>query len=209
MSRFITFEGPEGAGKTTQIRLVKNYLEEQGYTVLVVREPGGTKIGDQIRQILLNPDSSDIRMRTEILLYAASRAQLVDEKILPSLKQGKIVLCDRYIDSSVAYQGYGADWEIHEVLSVNRTATGGFLPDRTYLLDVPITVGQERIGIRGTAKDRMEQKDLQFHQQVRQGYLQIAAKDPKRIKVISGEQEVQQVYQQIIEDLQQILEKHT
>lgn len=208
MSLFITFEGPEGAGKTTQIHLVENYLKEQGFSVLVVREPGGTKIGDQIRQILLNPDSSEIGMRTEILLYAASRAQLVDEMVLPSLKKGKIVLCDRYIDSSVAYQGYGSIGDIGEVLTINRMATGGLMPDRTYLLDIPITIGQERIGIRGNPKDRVEQKDLQFHRQVKEGYLQIAASDSQRIKIISGEQGIQQVFHQIIEDLQQILEKH-
>lgn len=208
MSLFITFEGTEGAGKSTQIERVKEYIESLGFPVLVVREPGSTKLGDQLRQILLDPENKQICMRTEILLYAASRAQLIEEMVLPALQAGKMVLCDRYVDSSIAYQGYGAQWDIQEVVTVNKLATGGLVPDRTYLLDVPLHIGQDRIHFRNKRKDRMELKEDAFHRRVKQGYAQLAA-EHKRIKVISGEQSIDQVFSKIKEDLIHLLAKNS
>ncbi len=203
---FITFEGPEGAGKTTQIARVKEYLADQNISCTIVREPGGTAIGDLIRNILLDPHLQGIRQRTEILLYAASRAQLVEQVIRPALDKGQIILCDRFVDSSIAYQGYGAMWSLDEVRTVNRIATGGLRPSRTYLLDLPVELGHKRILSRGSKKDRMEQKEKMFHDRVRQGYLALAEAEPDRFRVIRADADIDQVFRQIILDLKRVLE---
>lgn len=208
MSLFITFEGIEGAGKSTQIRLVKEWLDQRGVFSCVVREPGGTWVGNQIRELLLHPHETNMGLKTELLLYAASRAQLVEEIIRPSLEKNQLVLCDRYIDSSIAYQGYGAGGELDEVIQINRIATNGLMPDRTYLLDLPLAISQARIRTRGQEKDRMEQKEEPFHQRVREGYLQLASEQKQRIKVISANQPTKKVFQEIISDLLGILEKN-
>jgi dTMP kinase len=205
---FITFEGTEGVGKSTQIRLVKAYLMERNLPVELVREPGGTAIGDRIRAILLDPAMEQMKMRTEILLYAASRAQLVEEKIQPMLQQGKIVLCDRYVDSSIAYQGYGAEWLLEEVKVINRVATAGLAANRTYLLDLPLAVGEQRMTARGEAKDRMELKAASFHRRVQLGYQRLAANEP-RIKVIQANRTREDVFAEIKADLDHLLEKAT
>lgn len=204
MSLFITFEGTEGTGKTTQIGLVEDALIRRGLSVINVREPGGTQIGDQIRAILLDPQHTQMQIRTEILLYAAARAQLVEKVIRPALQSGKIVLCDRYVDSSIAYQGYGAEWEIEEVIAINQIATGGLEPDRTYLLQLPLEWGEERIAQRGEQKDRMEQKDHSFHQRVKHGFEKLATRH-QRIKVISAEDSIETVFAEIEKDLDQRL----
>jgi dTMP kinase len=198
---FITFEGTEGSGKTTQISLLTEWLDQRKIPYLAVREPGGTKIGDLIRNILLNNKLTEMKQRTEILLYAASRAQLVEQKILPALQAGQLVICDRYLDSSVVYQSLAANWDLKEVLSVNQVATGGLKPIRTYLLDLPIEIGQKRLMARRTQKDRIEQKELAFHQRVREGYLKLAEEEPNRFRVISADQKIQRIHQQIIDDL--------
>lgn len=209
MSLLITFEGIEGSGKTTQIRLVKEYLDQRGIPSRVVREPGGTLIGNRIRQVLLDPQVTTIGRRTEVLLYAASRAQLVEEVIIPSLKENQLVLCDRYVDSSIAYQGYGAGAEIDEVIQINQIATKGVKPQRTYLLDLPLELSDQRLRLRGKEKDRMEQKEKAFHQRVREGYLQIAEENQDRVKVIAANQSVEQVFQKIVADLLMILKENT
>lgn len=204
---FITFEGPEGAGKTTQIYRVRQFLENRGIPCISVREPGGTKIGNRIRDLLLDPELDEMKQRTEILLYAASRAQLVEEVIQPALDQGQIVLCDRFVDSSIAYQGYGASWNINEVKIINQMATGGVIPDRTYLLDIPVQFGQKRLQIRGNQKDRMELKENLFHTRVREGYLKMAKQEPSRFYLVDATREIEEVYQQIIVDLSSLLNK--
>lgn len=198
---FITFEGPEGSGKTTQIKRIGEWLSEAGVEHIIVREPGGTNIGDSIRRMVLNPQCNEMAQTTEILLYAASRAQLVEEMITPALGQGKIVLCDRYIDSSIVYQGYGAMWNLHDILQVNRVATGGVSPNRTYFLDIPIEVQERRLAERGGEKDRIEQRDREYHMRVRQGYFTLAKDEFARFRVINGTKSPDEVSEQILNDL--------
>lgn len=201
--KFITFEGPEGAGKTTQIKQVGQYLMDRGFHCLMVREPGGTNIGNRIRQILLDPELSEIDWKTEVLLYASSRAQLVREVIKPHLDQGVVVLCDRYIDSSLAYQGYGTEKSVSEVWEINKWATDGLMPDRTYLLDIPVELGQKRLLNRNAKKDRMELKEKMFHDRVRLGFQELAFTENTRYCLIRADQPSNQVFAEIIDDLMQ------
>lgn len=209
MSLLITFEGIEGAGKSTQIKRVKKFLDQRGIASQVVREPGGTVLGNQIRNMLLDQQDIHIKGRTEMLLYAASRAQLIEEIILPSLKANKIILCDRYVDSSIAYQGFGAGEDLKEIIEVNQIATMGLVPHRTYLLDLPLKLSQDRVSKRGKRKDRMELKEESFHQRVREGYLQLAKEHKQRFKVISAQHSEETVYKEIIQDLLHLMEKYT
>ena len=166
---FVAFEGPEGAGKSTQVARLARRLKEAGRAVLVTREPGGTPAGDRIRDVVLDPDL-EIAPLAEFLLYAAARAQHVEERIRPALERGATVLCDRFAASSVAYQGYGRGLDPAWVRALNERATGGLTPDATVLLDVPSDVGMGRIAARG-ATDRLERADLPFHRRVRDGFL--------------------------------------
>jgi dTMP kinase len=202
-----TLEGPEGAGKTTQIQKLANALQERGISCMVVREPGGTVLGDRIRHLLLDPKNGDIGWRAEVLLYAASRAQLVEQVIRPALERGECVLCDRYVDSSLVYQGFAAKGDLMEVRRVNEMATGGLWPHRTYLLDLPTETGLERVGRRGTQKDRMEQKEQAFHERVRQGYLQLAREETDRIFLVPAWQSEEEVFQIIWKDMEMFLKK--
>ncbi|AUS07514.1 dTMP kinase [Laceyella sacchari] len=198
---FITFEGPEGAGKSTQINRLAQNLKERGIPCVQVREPGGTYIGDLIRSMVLhNPECSDMKQRTETLLYAASRAQLVEEVIRPALARGEVVLSDRYVDSSLAYQGHGARWSLDEIRWINHWATNGLVPDRTYLLDVPVELGEERMQKRGLKKDRMESKEKMFHERVRSGYLSLAQEKPERYVVLDGRMSVEKISERIMQD---------
>lgn len=178
---FITFEGFEGSGKSTQINLLAGYLKKNGYPVLLFREPGSTEISERIREILLNKKNNFIRQKTELLLYLAARAQLVEEKITPALKQNKIVLCDRFQDATTAYQGYGLGLDIRLIKSFGKFVTSALRPDLTILLDIKVEEGLKR---RGKNKDRIEQRSLSFHRRVREGYLKIAKKEKKRIKIV-------------------------
>lgn len=198
---FVSLEGPEGAGKSTQIKMLNDFFYKNRIPYKVIREPGGTQVGDAIRSILLNPAYKEMETTTEILLYAASRSQLVREVILPALKRGEIVLCDRYVDSSIAYQGYGAENAMDTVIGINQVATGGLVPDRTYLLDLPVEEGEKRLLARGGDKDRMEQKSKLFHERVRTGYLLLAKRDPGRFKVINATDPPEKVFDQILYDL--------
>lgn len=202
---FITFEGPEGAGKTTQINRIKEFLTQYQVPCIVVREPGGTAIGNLIRNIILDSKLNEMELMTEVLLYAASRAQLVEQVIRPSLTNGTIVLCDRYIDSSIAYQGYGAMLALDEVMQINQIATKGLSADRTYLLDIPVELGQQRLYIRGLDKDRIELREKAFHIRVREGYIALAESDPKRFRIISADKEIDEVFNLIIRDLSLLL----
>ncbi|MGI6149613.1 MAG: dTMP kinase [Limnochordia bacterium] len=179
---FITLEGIDGVGKTTQARLLVEYLLQQGYDVVHTFEPGGTSLGQAIRKLLLDPENHQLEPVTEILLYAADRAQHVAEVIRPALAEGKVVVCERYIDSSVAYQGYGLDLSVDMIVAVNKLATAGLEPDLTICLDAEPQTVLARVG-----GDRIEQRDLAYHERVRSAFLSIAAQNPQRVVVVSAE----------------------
>lgn len=193
---FITFEGPEGSGKSSQLPDLASFLKERGCDVVCTREPGGTKIGDQIRQVLVCMENVELHPRTEILLFQAARAQLVEELILPSLKQGKVVLCDRYGDSTLAYQGYGHGLDQEKLKMMLEFATGGLKPDLTILLDVDVMTGLKR----KKAKDewnRLDAYEISFHERVREGYHHLAAEDKKRWRVVDASQSMEKVQEEI------------
>ena len=178
---FITFEGSEGSGKSTHSKLLCAYLRSRGFKIVFIREPGSTRIGEKIRKILLDKKNDRMAMETEMLLYMASRAQLIQEVILPALKARKVVICDRFLDSTLAYQGYGAGLDLAAIKSVGRFATLSVKPDLTIFLDIDTEAGLSRTG---KTKDRIEERPISFHQRVRQGYLKLARLEPGRIKVV-------------------------
>lgn len=185
---FITVEGPDGAGKSTQTRLLAASLEKAGYDVVLTREPGGTALGSRLRQLLLDP-RNDVAPMTEVLLMAADRAQHVEEVIRPALANNKIVVCDRYIDSSLAYQGYALLKRVEPVRMINEAATGGLWPDLTLLLDVEPAVGLQRVAAAAAERqahgpDRIEQRKLEFHSRVRRGYHKLQQAEPARFVLI-------------------------
>ncbi|WP_066634229.1 dTMP kinase [Desulfolucanica intricata] len=173
---FIVFEGIDGSGKTTQINLLKDNLFNLGYQVVLTREPGGTRISELIRDVLLNPDNKDLYAGAEALLYAAARSQHIEEKIKPALSMGKIVLCDRFTDSTLAYQGYGRGQDLNYLQKLNHLATGGLQPDLTFLLDLPVQESLERLN-RRISIDRLEQENMVFYERVRSGYLKISCQN--------------------------------
>lgn len=181
IGKFITFEGSEGSGKSTHARLLLKYLRKKRIAVILIREPGSTKISEKIRKILLDPKNKAMCNETEMLLYMASRAQLVREVIKPALKKGKFVISDRFSDATLCYQGYGGGININLIKHLGKFVTTGISPDLTFLLDINTKQGLKRAG---RYKDRMEQKNLNFHQKVRRGYLHLNALEPKRIKLI-------------------------
>ena len=176
----ITFEGSEGSGKSTHVRLLCGYLRRKGFPVLRFREPGGTLISEKIRGILLDPKNKNMDTVCEMLLYQAARAQLVREKILAALKEKKIVVLDRFLDATICYQGYGAKLDIETIKQVGRLATCGIQPDLTILLDIGAEEGLRR----SRRRDRIEKKPLEFHRRVRKGYLKLARENPRRIKIV-------------------------
>lgn len=179
--KFITFEGCEGSGKSTQSHKLYNYLKRKRLPVIHIREPGGTKIGEQIRKILLNPKNKAMTPFCETLLYMAARRELAQSVIEPALKQHKIVICDRFLDSTRAYQGYGLGVAMKLIEDVGRLATKGIEPDLTIFLGLPVEIGFKRVG---SVKDRIEQRSKAYHRRVRKGYLDLAKRSPKRIKII-------------------------
>lgn len=193
---FITFEGGEGCGKSTQIRLLARRLEGAGASVRMLREPGGTRIGESVRSILLDPDHEALDARAELLLYEAARAQLVAEVIEPALAAGEIVLCDRFFDSTTAYQGYGRGLPLDEIGALNAVATGGLRPDRTVLLDLGVEEGLARATAHGA--DRLEAEHASFHQRVRDGFLKIAAEQPERVLVVDASGQVEEVAERVL-----------
>lgn len=185
---FITLEGPEGSGKTSQVPPLAAHLREQGFDVLTLREPGGTAIGEQVREVLVNLKNTAMHPRTEILLFLAARAQLVEEVIRPALAAGTVVLCDRYADSTLAYQGYGHQVDLDVLRRMLAFATGGLLPDLTVLMDVDTETGLLRKRRPGGEWNRLDAYDLPFHCRVRQGYLELARQEPERWQIIDANQ---------------------
>jgi len=192
---FISFEGPDGCGKSTQVKLFAQYLKEQGKDVVLTREPGGTPISEKIRSVILDPENKEESDVTEMLLFAAARAQHVSQLIKPSVEVGKIVLCDRFVDSSIAYQAYGRGLG-EQVEIVNSYAIQGFLPDITFLLMISAEEGRKR-NVKAEKTDRLEQEAIELHQKVFDGYKKIAEKNKDRFVVIDASKSIEEVFEEI------------
>ena len=203
--KFITFEGGEGSGKSTHIERLVSRLRQEGSRVLVAREPGGTEVGEQIRHILqYSKQSAGMVPETELLLFCASRAQLVREVIQPALNDGRIVICDRFFDSTTVYQGVGRKINPHAVAAINNFAVGANLPDLTLVIDLDPRIGLERARGRELF-DRMESQSLEFHDRVRQGYLDLSKRETRRVKVIDGSQAIDAIEKQIWDLVKSVL----
>lgn len=195
--KLITLEGIDNSGKSTQARRLTSYLRRKGFGVLLIREPGGTEISEKIRKILLSRQSHKLSRPAELLLYQAARAQLASEKIIPALKQGKIVVCDRFYDSTAAYQGYARGLELKLIKKLNEFASGGLVPDLTILVDLPAWIALRRGRKNQELPDRLEKEKLRFHQKVRAGYLAIARKNRRRVKLIDGRENIEKIRQKV------------
>ena len=204
---FITFEGNDGSGKTTISKLAYEKLKAMGYPVLYTREPGGIDIAEQIRSIILDPANTAMDERCEALLYAASRRQHLVEKIIPALEQGTHVICDRFIDSSLAYQGMGREIGMQEVYDMNLFATQGMLPDLTLFLDISLEEAMERVCKRG-GKDRLDLESDAFHQRVREGYERVKELYPQRIHVVDAHQSIDEVKEACIREIRMLLKQY-
>ena len=191
---FITFEGADGCGKTTQIELLNKYLSDKGYQTVMTREPGAEGLGTKLREILLNYDG-DVSPNCESLLFLADRAQHVDCIIKPAISEGKIVLCDRHTDSTVAYQGYGRGIDLDKINYLNNIATSGLKPDLTIIFDIDVETSMARVG---KNRDRMESAGMEFFNRVRNGYLQIAKTEPERVKIISSADTIENIHKKVI-----------
>jgi dTMP kinase len=206
MIRFITFEGGDGTGKTTQLKALENYLTSSGKACISTREPGGTSLGKLIRHVLLEAGKQPIAPATELFLYLADRAQHMHEIIIPAIQQDKLVLCDRHTDSTLAYQGYGREIDLKLLRSLNDIASGGIKPDLTLLLDCPVEIGLSRTNQRRSQaasgrnrEDRFEREDIQFHERVRAGFLELAKAEPGRFRLVDAARSAEQVAGQIKE----------
>lgn len=202
---FVTLEGIEGSGKSTQAFQLQLRLEAQGVPVLLTREPGGTPLAERIRDVVLGVGQEPVDPRTELLLFLAARAQHVARRIRPALEQGRVVVCDRFTDATLAYQGGGRTIPDEFLRSLNDWATGGLLPERTYLIDVPVEVGAERSRARPGRPDRMESEGTRFFEAVRQRYLDIAAREPERVLVLRGMDSMESLSHQIMTDVSRLL----
>ena len=208
MSLFITLEGPEGSGKTSAINKVKEILESEGHEIVMTREPGGTAISEQIREVILNKENTSMDPRTEALLYAASRRQHLVEKIWPSVKEGKIVICDRYLDSSLAYQGFARNLGIDDILRINMYATENTFPDLTLLFDLDPEIGLGRINAdKNREVNRLDLEKLSFHKAVREGYLKLAKMYPERFVIIDASKSKEEVVEQTLKAIEERLQK--
>jgi dTMP kinase len=192
--KFIVFDGPEGAGKSTQVKLLQNRLESAGQNVLLVRDPGTTAIGEKIRAILLDPAHAEMAMRCEMLLYMAARAQMMQQFILPALQKGHIVISDRFVSSTLAYQLGGDGLTAEEIRAVASIAITNRWPDLTLILDIPVATSMNRLK---RTKDRIEQRPMSYHEQVHKNYLSQAAADPKRYKIINADRSIEEVQTEI------------
>lgn len=205
MSLFITFEGIEGCGKTTQIGHLTSFFKKNRHPFLLTREPGGTKIGEKIREILLSSDSAGLEPMAELFLYVADRIQHYRQVILPSLRQGKVVLCDRFADATTVYQGFGRGLDLAWIEEIHSRALENAKPDLTFLLDLPVEVGLKRAWKRlkkdQTGEDRFEKEALDFHRRIREGYLTLARKEPSRIMVLDGMKDEGTLHGEIVSHL--------
>jgi dTMP kinase len=204
MIRFITFEGGDGSGKTTQLKALEGYLTEGGKSCIATREPGGTSLGNLIRQVLLEVGKQPITSPTELFLYLADRAQHIHEVIIPAIKQGKVILCDRHTDSTLAYQGYGRGIDLGLLRSLNDIASQGIKPDLTFLFDCPVEIGLSRTAqrqfqaITGAGReDRFEREKVEFHERVREGFLELARAEPHRFRIIDATRSVEEIAREI------------
>lgn len=204
MGLFITFEGIEGCGKTTQLNLAADALRAKGYDVLETAEPGGTVLGQRIREILLGQGSFNICPEAELLLFMADRAQHVKEVIMPAVTAGKVVLCDRFLDATIAYQGYGRGLKVEAIREIYERVGGGVKPDLTILFDLMVDAGFERLLKRNGEIDRLEKEDRDFHQRVRYGYLTLAEQEPTRIFLINASLDVKQVHESVMVRLEKL-----
>ena len=202
---FITFEGPDGAGKSTQVHLINAYLKDMGYKTLVTREPGGTPIGEKIRNLLLNCDHSEMSALTEMYLYAAARAQHVGQLIKPALQEGTIVLCDRFVDSSIAYQGFGRGLGMDLVEAVNLFALQDIEPDLTLFFNIDPEEALKRGRSRSGSPDRLESEKLEFHKKVYKGFCVLQEKYPWRVRKIDASKDVNTVFKQVLEQIECLL----
>ena len=198
---FITFEGIDGCGKTTQIKLLKDYLEKNNYSILLTREPGAKGLGEKFRDILLNYDGV-VSSNCESFLFLADRAQHIDTIIKPAIDNGTIVLCDRHTDSTVAYQGYGRELNLKQIHYLNNIATNNIKPDLTFILDIDVETSLERVG---KNRDRMENAGIEFFNRVRNGYIEISKQEPNRVKLINGKNNIEDIHNQIIEQISEII----
>jgi dTMP kinase len=211
MRRFVTFEGIEGSGKTTQIERVEAWLTGCGISLLVTAEPGGTPLGRKIREILLNQGPCSIGAEAELLLFAAARAQHVREAILPALDEGKWVLCDRFTDATLAYQGFGRGIDAGFLHTLNAFSALSLTPDMTILFDIPVPIGLSRAGKRAAgvrpeaAEDRFEKENQEFHERIRGGYLALAAREPGRFRIVDGAADIEAVHNQVRDCLKALL----
>jgi dTMP kinase len=205
---FITLEGPDGSGKTSQVCPLADYVHQQGYPVTVTREPGGTDIGDQVRAVIMKMKNSAMHPRTETLLFCASRAQLVEEVIRPRLANGDVVICDRYADSTLAYQGYGHGRDLDQLRFLLDYATGGLRPDLTLLLDIDAEEGLSRRKKCGGEWNRLDAYELELHRRVRQGYLELVRQEPERWRVIDSSQPLDKVQDALRQAVKEWLNNH-
>jgi dTMP kinase len=202
---FITFEGIEGCGKSTQAKLLREYLEKKGYSVFLTREPGGPKISEEIRDILLSTKNEEMLPETEVLLYMASRSQHTGEWIIPALEKGKMVISDRYYDSTLAYQGAARKIDIKLIDTITKFATFEIEPDITFLVDLPAEIGLSRISKKDA--DRLEMESIEFHKKVRVGFIEIAKREKKRYIIVDGTKSVEKIHKEIIRIMEDKLRK--
>ncbi|WP_246945984.1 dTMP kinase [Bacillus pinisoli] len=206
---FISAEGPEGAGKTTIIQMLVEHLRQENQKVVYTREPGGIKIAEEIRSIILNPENTEMDGRTEALLYAAARRQHLVEKVLPAIEEGYIVLCDRFLDSSLAYQGFARGLGVQEVLSINQFAIDSLMPTKTIYFDIEPEEGFKRIQQNKDREiNRLDLEELEFHHKVRDGYQLVMAKEPERFLKINAAQPIEDVFSDTLRQVQSIIDEH-
>lgn len=203
---FITLEGPDGSGKTTQARLLIEYLKKAGLTVVHTREPGGEKVAEQIRQVLLST-KNQVTTSAEVFLYLAARCQNVQNVIMPALARGQTVICERFSDATWAYQGYGRGLDLKLLAAMNKLAAGGLEPDLTILLDIVSAQGLKRVVEAKGAKDAIEREGIEFHQRVRKGYLDLAKRNPKRIKKIRVNRSIDEIHRRVVRLVEKIIPK--
>jgi len=203
----VTFEGIEGSGKTTQVELLSTYLQEKGYQVIKTREPGGTALGEALRKVLLQKDLHVLPL-SELLIFMAVRSQHMEEVITPALARGAVVLCDRFVDATYAYQGYGRGVDLGIIATLNRLVTKGVTPNLTILLDCEVDVGLKRKLVHNPQSDRFEQEKAAFHEQIKRGYLKLVEEDEKRFYVINGKRDIEATHIAIRDRVERLLESH-